>query len=145
MSLEENKAIVRHWFEQVRNKWNLDLIDELVAPNYVEHRRLGEVHFQGPEELKQMWVRAQTVVPDWHVTIEDMIAEGDKVAVRLSSSATHTFEWQGIPPTGKQVTGAGIDIFRIAGGKIVEHWYVSDTVGLLEQTGGVIRPAESGE
>ena len=80
--------------------------------------------------------------PDLHITVEDMIAEGDKIVARLTMRGTHQGAFLGIPPTGKQVTGTAIDINRITGGKSVEHWNNSDTLGLLQQLGVVPLPGQ---
>ncbi|MDH5733953.1 MAG: ester cyclase [Candidatus Bathyarchaeota archaeon] len=116
MSLEENKAIVRKFVEVVFSKQNWDRLDDIVAPDYVDpdYPQLG-----GREGLKQMMNMAFKALPDWHETIEDISAEGDKVWVLLACSGTHTGEFMGIAPTGKKVTIMAVDIYRIANGKIV--------------------------
>jgi C-1 hydroxylase len=115
MSLEENKAIVRRWIEAY-NKRNLDLIDDLVAPDYVDP---DYPQLQGREALKQLMNMFFKAFPDFHETIDDIIAEGDKVWVLLAATGTHTGEFMGLAPTGKKITIRAIDIYRIANGKIV--------------------------
>jgi len=116
MSLEENKAIVRKYVEIVFSRQNWDRLDDLVAPDYVDpdYPQLG-----GREGLKQMMNMAFKALPDWHETIEDIVAEGDKVWVLLACSGTHKGEFMGIAPTGKKVTIRAVDLYRIANGKIV--------------------------
>ena len=140
MSTEENKALVRRWFEEVVNKGNLDVLDEICAPTYVE---AGDV--VGPEGPKQYFTEIRTASPDFHITVEDMIAEGDKVAVRWTFRGTHKGEYMGIAPTGKQVTVTGITIWCIADGKFVESWENKDDLGLMQQLGVIPPMGEGGE
>jgi len=130
LSLEENKAIIRRFYESV-NKHNPDLIDELVAQGYIDHPR----QFQGLENYKQHLRRYYTSFPDSHETIEDIIAEGDKVCIRLKGTATQKGEYRGLAPTGKKVTWEAHTIFRIVNGKIAEMWGFSDELKFLKQLG----------
>ena len=132
MSLEENKAIVRRFIEAY-NKRNLDLLDDLVAPDYVDHTH----QLQGLESLKQLMKGGFKAFPDWHETIEDIIAEGDKVWVRVKTTGTHTGKWVGLAPTGKKVTSMVVQIFRIVNGKLVEYRHISDSLDLLKQLGAI--------
>lgn len=138
MSTEENKAIVRRFFEEILNKGNMAVADELFAPNY-------RFHFPGAPEptdsegMKQTLTVFRTGFPDLHFTIEDLIAEGDKVAMRFAFRGTHNGEFQGIAPTGKQVSVTGIAVHRIVNGKIVEDRPALDQLGMLQQL-GVIPP-----
>ncbi len=132
MSLEENKVIVRRFIEAY-NERNLDLFDDLVAPEYVDHSN----QIQGVEALKQLMKVGKPAFPDWHETIEDIIAEGDKVWVLLTYTATHTGEFRGLAPTGKKITTIGLMIYRIVNGKLVEGWDLSDYLALLKQIGAV--------
>ena len=134
MSIEDNKARVRRFYEEVFNQKNTAAIDEFFAPNIVDHSAPPGVP-GGIEGQKQLIGLYLTAFPDLHLTVEDMIAEGDKVVVRLTSSGTQQGEFMSISPTGKHVTITVVDIFRIAGGKFVEHWLQMDTLGLLQQLG----------
>lgn len=137
MSAEENKAIVRRFYEQAINTGNLHLAEQLLAPDYQEHPPLpgGGTGFQG---FKQFVAMISTSFPDLHVAIKDIVAEGDKVAVRLTVSGTHKGALMGkIPPTGKHVTWRGLDIIRIADGKIVERWSERDLLGLMQELGAI--------
>jgi C-1 hydroxylase len=107
------------------------LIDELVAQDYVDHSR----QFQGLEHYKQHLRRYYTSFPDSHETIENIIAEGDKVCIRLKGKATHKGEYCGLAPTGKKVTWEANTIFRIVKGKIAEMWGFSDELNFLKQLG----------
>jgi len=131
---EANKALLQSYFEEVANKGNLDLIDEMVAPDYVGHMPEGEAI--GIEGAKQHIMVFRSAFPDLSFTYNDMIAEGDKVAVRYTVRGTHEGTLMGIiPPTGKQITMTGIAIFQIVGGKIVGAWSIPDMLGVMQQLG----------
>ena len=139
MSLEENKAIVRRFIEAY-NKRNLDSLDEFIAPDYVDHTHQQ----QGLENLKQLFNMGFKGFPDWHETIEDILAEGDKVWVRLTYTATHTGEFFGLAPTGKKVTMTAVAIYRIVNGKLVEGRFVNDILDFYKEL-GVIEYTEKGK
>ncbi len=136
MSTEENKAIDRRIVEEVWNRKNLALVDELVDANFVLHG-VGGPDLKGPEGFKQFVNINATAFPDFHVTIEDMIAEGDKVVSRVTAWGTHQGDFMGIAPTGKQFEVTAIIISRYAGGKMVEGWLVNDVLGMMQQIGVV--------
>lgn len=129
MSLEENKALVQR-FVDAYNKRNLDVFEELLAPNYFDHT--SHVDREG---LKQLMNMAFKAFPDFQETIHDIIAEGDKVWARITFTGTHTGEWMGIAPTGKIVTTEMVDIFRIENGKLVEYRDVNNNVDFLTKLG----------
>ena len=131
MSLEENKAIVRKFIEAY-NKHDLSSIEEFVAPDFVDH-----THKSGREGIKQLFAMAFKAFPDWHETIEEIIAEGDKVWVRVTTTATHTGEWMGLAPTGKKVTSEMVDIYRIVNGKHVEGRFIADSLDFLKKLGAI--------
>jgi steroid delta-isomerase-like uncharacterized protein len=133
MSTEENKAVIRRVVEEGWNKGNVDIFDELAATDVVHH----DYKTRGLEAFKQAIAADMTAFPDLKVTIEDMIAEGDKVVVRYTFRGTQKGETQGILPTGKHVTVTGIFICRCAGGKIVEEWENWDDLGLFQQLGAI--------
>lgn len=134
MSAEANKAIVRRYYEELWNQWNLRVADELIDAGISFSGSLG-VTVKGLEGFKQYVTLVRRAFPDFHNTIEDLIAERDRVVARLTYHGTHRGELFGIPPTGKQVTYAGIAIFRIAEGKIVDGWVLGDMYGLMKQLG----------
>ena len=142
MSTEENKAIMRRVWEEIFNKGDLSVADEIIAPNYVYHGPIG-MEFKGPEGFKQLITMFRTAFPDMRVTVEDMVAEGDKVVSRITGRGTHKGEFMGIAATGKQVTYTGILIVRFAGGKEVEVWGCSDLLGMMQQL-GVVPPIGQG-
>lgn len=138
MSLKENKALVRKFVDAYNNR-NLDVFDELLAPNYFDHT--SQVDREG---LKQLMTMAFTAFPDFQETIEDIIAEGNKVWARITFTGTHTGEWMGIAPTGKTVTTEMVDIFRVENGKLVEYRDVNNNVDFLEKL-GLIEYTEQGK
>jgi len=136
MSTEENKAIVRRGIEEIINKANLAVVDELMATNYVSHGPGGQ-EVNGPEGFKQLITMYRTAFPDLHYTVEHLIAEGDKVVAHYTARGTHQGDLMGIAPTGKQVTVTAMSINRIVGGKIVEEWESVDQLAMLQQIGVV--------
>jgi steroid delta-isomerase-like uncharacterized protein len=142
MSTEENKAAERRLTEEVWNEHNPGAVDEFVAPDVVEHNPVLSVG-PGREGFRQALEMLFSAFPDVQITVEDLITEGDTVVERWTAHATHRGEFMGIPATNKQVTVAGIDIYRYAGGKRVETWRQWDTLGLMQQLGRVPSPAQS--
>ena len=132
--LEENKAVIRRFGEEVWNRGDMAAVDELVAPDFVGYGP-GKRVTRGREDLKQVVTHMRTAFPDLHFTVEDEIAEGDKVVTRWTGVGKHQGEWRGIAPTGKYVTFTGLAIRRIARGKIVERWVNTDVQGLIAQLG----------
>ena len=147
MSAEQNKANSRRFLEDVGNKGNLDLLDEIADPNCVIHQAdgVGGNDLRGREALKQLVKMYYAAFPDLRFTVEDQIAEDDKVVTRWSSEGTHKGELMGIAPTGKHAAGVtGISIDRYSGGKFVEGWGNWDTLGLMQKLGvipAVAQPA----
>jgi steroid delta-isomerase-like uncharacterized protein len=135
MTPEANKALIRRHFAEIWNQRRLDIADELVDEAYLSHFPVpgqppGIAGFTyGVQMLHQTF-------PDLVITVEDLIAEGDKVAARLTARGTHRGAFRGIAPTGRAVMWAGIRIFRIANGKIAEHWANWDDLSLLRQLQG---------
>ena len=138
MSTLDSKALAQRWLEEVWNKGDLNLIDELIAPEYVLHdpMRPGLKGRAGIKESIRMFRQA---FPDLTFTVEDQIAETDKVVTRYTVQGTHLGPLMGIPATGKQGMITGIDIYRISNGQIAEAWSNWDTLGLLQRI-GVIPP-----
>jgi steroid delta-isomerase-like uncharacterized protein len=142
MSAEENRALMRRFYEEVLNKGNLGFIDETFAPDYVEHAH--ESPSPDREGLKREMAMLRRAFPDMHVTVEDLVAEGDKAVARTTARGTHTGAFMGIPPTGKVVTISGMDITRFAGGKAVEHWGMNDELSMMQQLGLLPAPGQAG-
>ena len=135
MTVEENKAIVRRWGEAFKKR-NLAAVDEIFDANYVGHVP-GFEDVKGPEGVKQLLTVFFTAFPDLHLTVEDLIAEGDKVVARYTNWGTDKGEEMGTARTGKQFTETGIAIFRIVGGKLAEGWQEVDSLGMMQQLGVV--------
>ena len=131
---DEGKRLYTRLATEVLNGKNLDVVDELIARDFVEHVA-GETRRIGAEGFKAARRRRNAVFPDWNVAVEDLIAESDKVVVRATGRGTHRGEFMGIPPTGRQVAVTWIAIYRVAGGKLAEHWQNIDELGLLKQLG----------
>jgi steroid delta-isomerase-like uncharacterized protein len=140
MSTEQNKAILRQVYEAAFHQKNLDALDEVIASDSIDHNLTPEQP-SGLEGAKQVFSSFHSAFPDLQVNVEDMIAEGDKVVARLSVRGTHQGEFIGIAPTGNQVTFTGIDIVRIADGKIVERWGNFDDLGMMQQLGVMEQPS----
>lgn len=143
MSTEENKAIARRWSEELFNQGNLVIADEIVAPTYRRHDPGDPFAVEGPEGVKRLVSMLRAQMPDLHITIEDVIAEGDKVVTRYTTAATDTSGFNGSAPTGKQGKATAIQIFHMVDGKIVESWANRDDLGLLQQRGVVSLPEQA--
>ena len=130
MSTETNKAIVRRYIEQVFNERRYDLIEEFLVEG-IQFHGAGIV----PGLAAEQWVAMLAgAYPDQHVTIDDVIAEGDRVVVRSTLNGTHQGEMQGIPATGNPVSQPSITIFRLAKGKIVEGWFAADNLSMMQKS-----------
>jgi steroid delta-isomerase-like uncharacterized protein len=127
---KENKALIRRYVEECIGKGDISLMDELLAPNYVMHMNADNFDLQG---YKQFQPSVLAGFPDGHWVIEDMVAEGDRVAWRYSFYGTHLGEFMGLPATGKQLRLSGILVSRIAGGRIAEEWEIYDAMGMMQQ------------
>lgn len=138
MLTEMNKAVVRRGFEEGINQGNLAVYDEIIAANYVNHNLPTPV--PGPEGFRQMLGQFQAGFPDMQIIVEDVLAEGDKVATRGYFTGTHQGEFNGFPATGKEIKVRYLDIWRIENGTAVENWVQLDLMGLLQQIGAVPLP-----
>jgi steroid delta-isomerase-like uncharacterized protein len=144
VSTEENKATFRRYVEEVGNEGNLDLADD-VFDRYLAHQPDGSVLERGPEDVKRFMGEFRSAFPDFHSTIEDQIAEGDRVVTRWRMRGTHQGEFRGIAPTGKELDITGIGIFRFSDGKVVESWDNFDQLGMMRQLGAIPAPEQSEE
>ena len=141
MSLEDNKALFRRWFEEVVNANDYSKVEELLAPHY-------RAHFPGvPEAIdrdghKGMVELFAAAFPDWEEQIQDVVAERDRVVLRVTAGGTHEGEFQGIEPTGQAVTISGVGVARVENGQIAESWWEFDGLGLMTQLGAVPVGAE---
>lgn len=140
MSAEDNSALVRRFVEEVFNRGNLDVVDQLVTPDYVHHDPTTQEFGSGIEGFKQLISVYRSAFPDLHISLEDQVASADKVVDRWVGQGTHQGELMGMAATGRQVRAAGISIHRISGGKIAETWNNYDALGMLRQLGAIGEP-----
>jgi steroid delta-isomerase-like uncharacterized protein len=140
MSAEQNKALVVRFVEELFNKGNVGIVGEIFAPDFIEHEQLPPGMPSGREGVKVLASVLRSAFTDFKATIEDMLAEDDKVVVRMTWSGTHKGEFMGVPATGKRVSIGVIDIIRITNGKVVEHWGQMDAMGLMQQIGAIPAP-----
>ena len=132
---ERNKSLARRWFEDLFSRGDLDAAEEILSADFLDH--LPREEERGIEELKHYVSVYRTAFPDIEDTVEEIVAEGDKVVVRWRSRGTHQGEFMGVAPTGRHVRFCGMRLFRIAENKIVESWVNIDERGLQEQLGAV--------
>ena len=131
---------MRRFYEGI-SKGNLAIVEELVAADLVEHSPFVPGQAPGRQGTSELFTMIHAALPDLRITVEDMVAEGDKVVARGTFSGPHKGEFTGIAPTGKHITIGMIEILRIVGGKLVEHWNVVDSLGMMQQL-GVVPPPE---
>ena len=139
MSAEESKAAMRRYFG-VFEQGNIDLFDELLAPDYVNHSPATPDLPTGPEGVKGVVAMFRSGIPDLRVVVEDMIAEGDKVATRYTLEGTHEGELFGVPPTGQLLSIKSISVERVSDGKIREYWRITDSLDMMQQLGVIPVP-----
>lgn len=134
MTVDENKALARRLIEEVVSTGDLSRADEVIAPDFVEH---NPAPGQGPgiAGFRQVVGMLHAAFPDLEVTPDEIIAEGDKVAMRLTVRGTHRGPFVGVPPTGRAAEWQGISMLRVAGGRIAERWFYFDMPGLMRQLG----------
>jgi steroid delta-isomerase-like uncharacterized protein len=141
MSAEESKATM-HRYLGVFEQGNIDLLDELLAPDYLNHTPATPDLPTGPEGVKGVVTMFRSAMPDLRVVVEDMIAEGDKVATRYTLEGTHEGELFGVAPTGQRLSIKSFTAERVSEGKIREHWRVSDNLDMMQQLGVFPPPGE---
>ena len=146
MLTETNKTVSRRFLEEVWNKGNLALLNEIIAKDHINSGP-GTLPGlpTGPEGTKQLVMVYRNAFPDVHFTIDEQIAEGDKVMTRWTGHGTHQGELVGIPATGKSSTVTGIAVDRIVDGKIVESWGIFDQFGMMQQLGVIPVPELAGK
>ena len=138
MSLEENKALVRRFCEEVWSKGNVDAVMDIFAADYVRHDLRQGNPLPGPEGQKKIALDFRAAFPDLQMKMDLMVAEGDLVVVRWTTEGTNTGQWGKVAPTGKRASFSGVNIFRIRKGKVVELWNHRDDLGLMQQLGAPI-------
>ena len=140
MQVETNTTVASRWYEEVFNAGNVALIDELFAPDFVDHDPSNPL--PGLEGVRQLVSMYRGAFPDLHLTIEDEITEGDRIVARFTGRGTHRGLLMGIPPSGKRVTITAIDILRFENGRIAEHWGNQDLLGMMRQLGVIPAPGQ---
>lgn len=138
---EAHKRVVRRAFEEVWNERKLEAIDEIFAPDFLFHSPAEPEPIRGLEAYRRYVARIRGGFPDVRVRVEEMIAEGAFVAIRVSMEMTHTAPYQGIPPSGKHLRATQLFLDRMADGKIAESWQEIDALGILRELGVVPPPA----
>ena len=132
---EANKTIVRRFYEEVMGQGNVNLLDEIMTPDFADH---GETLFgslQGRDMLKQGITTSRMVLGDLHVQLHDFIADGEMVGVRGTMRCTQQGEFLGVAPSGNELTWNGLALFRVVDGKIMERWFNSDSLSIVQQMG----------
>ena len=142
MSIEENKAVVRRFFEELLSRDDIAVADELLSPGF-RFYFAGSPNPMNLESYKEFLVARRAAFPDRRFVVEDMIAEGDKVSVRFTMRGTHKGEFRGIAPSGKEVTMTGIDTIRLSDGKMVEDRVEVDQLGMMRQLGVIASPQQA--
>jgi steroid delta-isomerase-like uncharacterized protein len=144
MSTEQNKALIREMVEEVFNRGNTSRADEYLAADFVEREVLPPGIPRDREGVKQLTIMLRSAFPDFKATIDDIVAEGDKMVVRQTWTGTHKGDFMGMPATGKCVSFGVIDIIRMSGGKAAEHWGLMDSMTMMQQLGAIPTPGQSG-
>jgi steroid delta-isomerase-like uncharacterized protein len=141
MSAEENKAVIRRWIEAY-NERDLEAEAAVLAPGLVVHVSAAPGPLEGLEAWRQFSGSFAEAFPDLRLTVQDIAAEGDTVAARVAFRGTHRGEFQGIPPTGKEVAFSSMEFNRLVGGKVEEHWVEVNLFGLMQQLGAIPSPEQ---
>ena len=144
VSAEENKAVIRRWIEAY-NERDLEAEAAVLAPGLVVHVPAAPGPLEGLEAWRQFSGSFAEAFPDLRLTVQDIAAEGDTVAARVAFRGTHRGEFQGIPPTGKEVAFSSMEFNRMVDGKVEEHWVELDLFGLMQQLGAIPEPEHSEE
>jgi steroid delta-isomerase-like uncharacterized protein len=135
VSVEETKAVMRRYYEEAWNGRDLAVLDTLLSPDYVNHSPFVPELPVGPEGVPMVMQALWHAFPDLTFTIEDVVAEDDRVATRTVLRGTNTGDFMGAPPTGRAVEVGMVSFERVAGGRIVDHWRISDDATMLRQLG----------
>ena len=141
MTVQENKATIRRYYQEFWEDGNLEAASEFWTPEVVLHTIASfSQDRHGIDEVRQSAATARAALSDMHFTIEDLFAEDDRVVVRYSARGKHLGELNGVAPTGKEIEWPGVGIFRLEGGRIAEMWSAIDTMGMMQQVGAIPTP-----
>ncbi|OGT80650.1 MAG: hypothetical protein A3H91_15255 [Gammaproteobacteria bacterium RIFCSPLOWO2_02_FULL_61_13] len=135
MSTDRNKELYWRFMSEVANKGNMKIADEILSPQVKEYEKLPPGYPPTGEGIKRLFAMLRNAFPDLHISIEDQLAEGDKVVARVTLRGTHQGDFLGIAPTHRPIAYEAIDISRFADGRMVEHWGIPDYLTLLQQLG----------
>lgn len=135
MPTSNNKSVYRRFIEEVANRGNFALADELLADDVVEYENLPQGFPPNGDGIRQLFRMLRSAFPDFNITIEDLLSDGEKVIARVTLRGTHLGDLMGLPPTGRKVAYEAIDISRIVDGKMVEHWGIPDYLTLYRHLG----------
>jgi steroid delta-isomerase-like uncharacterized protein len=138
VTLEANKELVRRFYEEVWNLGNLDVADEVFAPEYLRHDSRSSAPEPGPAGQKRIAADFRAAFPDLSFEVDLILGEGELVAGRWTASGTHLGSWAGIGATGRRMRFSGLNVFRFSDGKVVEAWNHRDDLGLMEQLGAPV-------
>ena len=144
MTANESKNVVRRVLDEGFNQGRVEIADELIATDFIDHSAAPGFPTEGPESIKQTIATFRTAFPDVRATIDDLLVEGDRVVARTHWNGTHRGDFFGIPPTGKAFTITAIDILRVVDGKVVEHWGNEDDLSMMQQLGVISMPGSTG-
>ena len=144
MTIEQNKALIRRFYEEVWGKGNLEVAEAVFAADYVRHDLRPGNPLSGPEGQKKIAADFRAAFPDLRMTIDLMVAEEDMVVARWTTEGTNTGQWGTVPPTGKRAKFSGVNIFRIENGKVAEIWNHRDDLGVMQQLGAPIYAGSQG-
>jgi steroid delta-isomerase-like uncharacterized protein len=140
--MSDYQTLIQNFVKEIWNKGNFDTTETYWAADYADHNPAVPNQAAGAAGARQVFMAFKSAFPDLHFTIEDILVEGDKVVWRWTSTGTNTGSMMGMPPTGKKATITGIEIYRMAGGKIAERWGNFDQLGLLQQLGVIPMPQQ---
>lgn len=136
---QANEEFARRWNEEIWGQQNTDVVDDLVAEDFVGHDPSRPEPVRGPEGVREVVETLFSAFPDARVALEEVVAEGDRIAMRITAAGTHEGEFVGIEPTGERMEVSVMTFQRIENGKAVEEWQIVDTLGMLQQL-GVVEP-----
>jgi steroid delta-isomerase-like uncharacterized protein len=138
MTIEANRALILRFYEEVWNRGNVDVAQEVFAADYARHDLRPSVALPGPEGQAKIAADFRLAFPDLRMTVDLVVSEDDLVAARWTTTGTHTGPWAQVAPTGMHVTFSGMNVFRVRDGKIVELWNHRDDLGLMQQLGAPV-------
>lgn len=135
LAVEEHKAVILRAYEEIWNRRDWSVAKEILADDLVVHTPTHPEPLRGPDGFKELWSELHTAYPDFHISVDDILGEGDKVATRFTMTGTNTGPHMGMPPTGRLVTIKEFAVYHFRGGRINEAWFMMDTTSVGRQLG----------